>query len=63
MNYPGRLDMPGFTRTVSGRDTYLPDGIVEQLRDGSVERGVERRWSAGSASGRRYAARDAGRAH
>lgn len=66
LNYPGRLDMdsrPGLTQTESGRETYLPDGLVEQLRDRSVERSAGRRVSGGSASGRRYSARDAGRAH
>ena len=65
VGYPGRLDSDvgrGVTRTASGRETYLPDGIVAELRDGSVERNVERRLSNGSASGRRFAARDAGRA-
>lgn len=64
VGYPGRLDSDvrrGITRTASGRETYLPDGIIEDLRDGSVERSVERRLSNGSASGRRFAARDAGR--
>ncbi|KAJ4326259.1 hypothetical protein N0V94_000206 [Neodidymelliopsis sp. IMI 364377] len=64
-HYPGRLDTDtrrGVTRTQSGRETYLPDGLVEQLRDGSVERSVERRMSSGSVDGRRFAARDAGRA-
>jgi hypothetical protein len=64
-HYPGRLDTDtrrGITRTQSGRETYLPDGLVEQLCDGSVERSVERRMSSGSVDGRRFAARDAGRA-
>ncbi|KAF2623824.1 hypothetical protein BU25DRAFT_433891 [Macroventuria anomochaeta] len=65
VNYPGRLNgdvRRGLTRTASGRETYLPDGIVEDLRDGSVERNIERRLSTGSAIGRRFTARDAGRA-
>jgi len=63
VNYPGRLDVRGLRRTASGRETYFPDGLVEDLRDGNVERNIERRLSSGSASRRRYAAREAGRAH
>lgn len=63
VNYPGRLDPRGLRRTPSGRETYLPDGLVEEVRDGSVERNLERRLSGGSANGRRYSAREAGRAH
>lgn len=65
VGYPGRLDSDvrrGVARTSSGRETYLPDGLVQDLRDGSVERSLERRLSGGSASRRRFAARDAGRA-
>lgn len=64
--YPGRLDSNGrrsLRRTESGRETYFPDGIVEDLRDGSVERIVERRMSNGSVDGRRFAPRDSGRAY
>lgn len=66
MNYPGRLDgdvRRGLHRTPNGRETYFPDGIVDGLRDGSVERSVERRLSNGSASARRFAPRDSGRAY
>lgn len=66
LSYPGRLDgdvRRGLHRTASGRETYFPDGIVEDLRDGSVERSVERRLSNGSASARRFAPRDSGRAY
>lgn len=66
VDYPGRLDIGdgrGLMRTASGRETYLPDGLAGELMDGSVERNVERGLSVSSASGRRYSARDAGRAH
>jgi hypothetical protein len=66
VNYPGRLDgdaRTGLHRTVSGRETYFPDGIVNDLRDGSVERSVERRLSNGTVDGRRFAPRDSGRAY
>lgn len=65
LTYPGRLESDifrGLRRTPSGRETYLPDGIVQDLRDGSVERSLERRLSNGSVNGRRYAARESGRA-
>lgn len=64
VGYPGRLDSEvhrGIARTTSGRETYLPDGIIQDLRDGSVERSLERRLSDGSSNGRRLAARGAGR--
>lgn len=66
VNYPGRLDgdgRRGLYRTASGRETYFPDGIVDDLRDGSVERSVERRLSNGSANGRMFAPRNSGRAY
>ena len=66
VDYPGRLNTDvgrGLMRTASGRETYLPDGLARELRDGSVERNMERGLSVSSASGRRHAARDAGRAH
>ena len=56
--YPGRLDSDaqrGVGRTASGRETYLADGLAEEL-------GVERRLSNGSENRRRLAAREAGRA-
>lgn len=58
LSYPGRLDSDaqrGIGRTASGRETYLPDGLAEEL-------GLERRLSNGSENRRRFAARDAGRA-
>jgi hypothetical protein len=58
LSYPGRLDSDaqrGIGRTASGRETYLPDGLAEEL-------GVERRLSNRSQNQRRFAARDAGRA-
>lgn len=64
VNYSGRLDgdvRRDLVRTASGRETYLPDGLVEDLRDGSVERNVERRLSNTNMSGRRFSAREAGR--
>lgn len=62
VHHPGILDADprsGVTRTASGRETYLPDGVGG---DGAVDRGVERRVSNGSVNGRKFAARDAGRA-
>lgn len=56
--YPGRLDSDtqrGIGRTASDRETYLPDGLAEELN-------LERRLSNGSENRRRFAARDAGRA-
>ncbi|KAH6621863.1 hypothetical protein C7974DRAFT_434989 [Boeremia exigua] len=56
VNYPGRLDSEP-RREARGRE-YLPEELVGDLRDGSVERNLERSVSAR----RRFAARDAGRA-
>lgn len=65
VGYPGRLDSDGqrgIRRTESGRETYLPDGIATERRERSAECSMERHPSNGSANGRRFAAREAGRA-
>jgi len=69
-DYPGILDTEeygrgrsGIVRTVSERETYLPDGVYEVV-EGRVRQLSAGRapGSGGSESGRRISARDAGRA-